>query len=93
MTTTTDVTTALIRDLGEAVAPDRVHSQPTELRLYVRDASMITGEAAVVCFPTTTAEVAAAVRVCRDHGRPFVPRGSGTGLAGGATPAGEVPRW
>ena len=26
---------------------------------------MITGEAAVVCFPTTTAEVAAAVRVCR----------------------------
>ena len=38
---------------------------------------MITGEAAVVCFPTTTAEVAAAVRVCRDHGRPFVPRGSG----------------
>ena len=52
---------------------------------------MITGEAAVVCFPTSTAEVAAAVRVCRDHGRPFVPRGSGTGLAGGATPAGEVP--
>ena len=38
-----------------------------------------------------TAEVAAVVRVCRDHGRPFVPRGSGTGLAGGATPAGEVP--
>jgi glycolate oxidase len=91
MTTTTDVTTALIRDLGDAIAPERVHSQPTELRLYGRDASMITGEAAVVCFPTTTAEVAAAVRVCRHHGRPFVPRGSGTGLAGGATPAGEVP--
>ena len=45
----------------------------------------------MVCFPTDTAEVAAAVRACRDHGRPFVPRGSGTGLAGGATPAGEVP--
>ncbi len=51
---------------------------------------MITGDAAVVCFPTTTAEVAAAVRVCGAHGRPFVPRGSGTGLSGGATPAGEV---
>ncbi len=32
------------------------------------------------------AEVAAAVRVARRHGRPFVARGSGTGLAGGATP-------
>jgi len=52
---------------------------------------MITGDAAVVCFPTSTAEVAATVRVCRDHGRPFVPRGSGTGLSGGATPAGDLP--
>ena len=31
------------------------------------------------------------VKACAAHGRPFVPRGSGTGLAGGATPAGEVP--
>jgi glycolate oxidase len=68
-----------------------VRAEPTELGLYRRDASMITGEPAVVCFPTDTTEVAAAVRVCREHGRPFVPRGSGTGLAGGATPAGEVP--
>ena len=29
------------------------------------------------------------VRVCRKHGRPFVPRGSGTGLAGGAVPIGD----
>jgi glycolate oxidase len=91
ISTATDVTAALVRDLRDAVGPDRVHSEPTELHLYARDASMISGEAAVVCFPTTTAEVAAAVRVCRDHGRPFLPRGSGTGLAGGATPAGDVP--
>ncbi len=91
MTTATDVTAALISDLNDAVGADRVRAEPTELGLYRRDASMITGEAAVVCFPTTTAEVAAAVRVCRDHGRPFVPRGSGTGLSGGATPAGDVP--
>jgi glycolate oxidase len=42
-----------------------------------------------VCFPVSTAEVAAAVRVARRHGRPFVARGSGTGLAGGATPLGD----
>jgi len=44
------------------------------------------GRALAVCWPRSTAEVAAAVRVARSHGRPFVARGSGTGLAGGATP-------
>ena len=39
-----------------------------------------------MCWPESAAEVAAAVRVARRHGRPFVARGSGTGLAGGATP-------
>ena len=39
-----------------------------------------------MCFPTSTAEVQACVRAARRHGRPFVARGSGTGLAGGAVP-------
>jgi glycolate oxidase len=85
------MTPSLIRDLQAALGAGLVRTEPTELGLYRRDASMITGEAGVVCFPTTTAEVAAVVGACRDHGVPFVPRGSGTGLAGGATPAGEVP--
>ncbi|MDQ1364193.1 MAG: glycolate oxidase [Acidimicrobiaceae bacterium] len=81
----------LVADLGAALAPERVRAEPTELALYRRDASMLSGEAAVICFPTTTEEVAAAVRVSRAHGRPFVPRGSGTGLAGGAVPTGPRP--
>ena len=64
---------------------------PIELGLYGRDASMITGQAAIVCFPLTTEEVSSVVTVCGRHDRPFVPRGSGTGLAGGATPAGATP--
>jgi glycolate oxidase len=90
MTAASTQTGTLIGDLGAALGAERVRAEPTELGLYRRDASMITGDAAVVCFPTTTAEVAAAVRVCRDHGRPFLPRGSGTGLSGGATPAGDI---
>ena len=82
---------ALASELSAALEPARVRTDPIELGLYGRDASMIVGQASVVCFPLTTAEVAAAVRVCRRHGRPFVARGSGTGLAGGATPAGENP--
>lgn len=47
------------------------------------------GSAGLICFPGTTAEVAAVVRACHRHRRPFVARGSGTGLAGGAVPLGE----
>ena len=54
--------------------------------MYARDAGVAVGSAAAVCFPADAGEVAAAVRVALRHGRPFVARGSGTGLAGGATP-------
>ena len=59
----------------------------TELSLYRHDASGMEGAAAVVCFPTTTAEVAG-LRARSPSGTtsPFVARGSGTGLAGGAVP-------
>jgi glycolate oxidase len=79
--------TALVRDLRAALAPERVHVDPIELALFGRDASMITaGQPSAVCFPLTTEEVQACVRLARAHGRAFVPRGSGTGLAGGAVP-------
>jgi glycolate oxidase len=40
----------------------------------------------VVVLPRTTAEVAAIVQVCAQNQIPFVTRGSGTGLSGGALP-------
>jgi len=40
----------------------------------------------VVVLPRTTAEVAAIVTVCAQNQIPFVTRGSGTGLSGGALP-------
>ena len=39
-----------------------------------------------VLLPTETAQVQAIVRVCHREGIPFVARGSGTGLSGGALP-------
>jgi len=77
----------LLTSLRAGLAPDRVRAEPLEQALYGRDASVIPGRpAAVVCFPLTTAEVQACVRAAAAHGVPFVPRGSGTGLAGGAVP-------
>ena len=78
--------TELVAELQASLAVDRVLAQPLELALYARDASVIEGRAAVVCFPTSTEEIQACMRVARRHGRPVVPRGSGTGLAGGAVP-------
>ncbi|HEV7888968.1 MAG TPA: FAD-linked oxidase C-terminal domain-containing protein [Acidimicrobiales bacterium] len=76
----------LLADLAAALDAKRVHADPLELTLYARDASVIEGQAGVVVFPTTTEEVQAVVRVARAHGRPITPRGSGTGLSGGAVP-------
>lgn len=61
-------------------------AHPLELDLYSRDAGVAQGRASAVCMPRSAAEVAAAVRIARADHRPFVARGSGTGLAGGAVP-------
>ncbi len=77
----------LVDDLRAAIGRDHVLTDATSLRLYGHDASTYRGEAPpVVCLPGGTDGVAAVVRTARRHGRPFVARGSGTGLAGGAVP-------
>jgi glycolate oxidase len=78
---------ALTRDLVASLGVDAVHHGALAAELYRRDASVITsGRSGPVCFPTSTDEVAACVHIARRHGRPFVARGAGTGLAGGAIP-------
>jgi glycolate oxidase len=79
-------TVTLLDELRRVLGAERVRDSGAELSLYRRDAGHMAGVASVVCFPTTTADVAACVRVAADTGVPFVARGSGTGLAGGAVP-------
>ncbi len=67
-----------------------VLTDPLELRTYECDG--LTSHRtvpALVVLPETAAEVAAVVRVCAAAGVPFVARGSGTGLSGGAVPHAE----
>ena len=64
--------------------------EPEQLRTYECDG--LTGRRvvpALVVLPGTTAEVQAVVRLCNEHGIPFVARGAGTGLSGGALPVAE----
>ncbi|MGN6456512.1 MAG: FAD-binding oxidoreductase, partial [Achromobacter mucicolens] len=44
------------------------------------------GAALAVIRPGSTADVAAAIKLCAQHGVPVVPQGGNTGLCGGATP-------
>ncbi|GBC87058.1 putative FAD-linked oxidoreductase [bacterium HR12] len=51
---------------------------------------MVEGGCALVALPRSVEEVVACVKVAAEHGLAVVPRGSGTGLAGGATPIGDA---
>jgi glycolate oxidase subunit GlcD len=84
---TAESDTRLAARLRQLLGTDAVLSRPDELFVYECDG--LTLEAcrpALVVLPETTAQVAAVVRACREAGAPFVPRGAGTGLSGGAHP-------
>src|SRR3954452_17873976 len=59
---------------------------------YLRDATIsrgLRGRAAAVVRPADAEEVARVVAWCYEHDVPIVPRGGGSGLAGGAVPLDE----
>jgi glycolate oxidase len=64
-----------------------VITEPEQLRVYECDG--LTGHRAVpelVALPGSTEEVQTVLRACHRERVPFVARGAGTGLSGGATP-------
>ena len=77
---------AVARALRVRLRDDQVRDSLTMCNLYRRDASNMTGRAGIVCFAESTEDVQACVQVAADMGIPFMARGSGTGLAGGAVP-------
>ena len=81
---------AFLTAVGEALPADAVLSEQEDLRTYECDG--LTGRAvvpALVCLPDTTGEVQSVVKACAAHGIPFVARGAGTGLSGGALPVAD----
>ena len=79
--------TALVRRLRAALGAASVRDDTAARLVYARDASHLRlGAPLCVCLPADAAQVAAAVRLCAEHDTPFVARGAGSGLAGGALP-------
>ena len=81
----------LAADLRAIVGPKHVLERSTELLVYENDA--LPGyhkRPRLAVFPGTTDETIAVVRALHTAGVPFVPRGAGTGLSGGALADGIV---
>ena len=81
--------TPLLPSLRAIVGDDGVLTAHSDLMVYECDGFVIEKNSPdVVVFPRTTAQVSEVVRLCRQHGVTFIPRGAGTSLAGGCLPVG-----
>lgn len=85
-----DALVELERTLRRMLPVDAVVTEPAQLRTY--DCDGLTGHRVVpglVVLPSTTKQVAACVQECHRLRLPFVARGAGTGLSGGALPTAD----
>jgi glycolate oxidase len=77
---------ALVEKLIGIVGRQYVLVHPEDVVVYEQDGSILTATPEIVVLPGSTEEVASVVKIAREAGIPVIPRGSGTGLAGGAVP-------
>jgi glycolate oxidase len=76
-----------LNTLSQVTSPGALLSDPTELLTYESDALVhLKATPGAVVLPTSAAEVQEVVRLCHQNQVPFVARGHGTGLSGGALP-------
>jgi glycolate oxidase len=80
----------LAERLTAALGKDGVIAEDIALKAYECDAlTAYRCPPMLALLPRTTAEVAAALKICHEMNVPVVPRGSGTSLAGGAMPTAD----
>src|ERR1700676_1518615 len=77
---------AALTAVDKLLGPRGYLSRPEDLTLYEYDGSVDKARPDLVVFPRSTEEVAAIVRLSKEHNLPIVGRGAGTGLSGGAIP-------
>src|ERR1041384_5536472 len=77
---------ALRKKVRSLLGPRGYLDERADLALYEYDGGVDKHAPDLVRFPRTTEDVAALVKLAREFGVPFVGRGAGTGLSGGAIP-------
>jgi glycolate oxidase len=77
----------LISELRAIVGTQYVLIEKEDIIVYEQDGSIFQVMPEIVVVPANVEEVSAVVKAAQRANVPIVPRGSGTGLAGGAVPA------
>src|SRR5207342_2806067 len=81
---------AITRRARELIPPDGVITDRARLRTYECDGlAHYRVVPALVVVPEDVDQLVGVVRACAEHTVPYVARGSGTGLSGGALPHAE----
>ena len=75
-----------ISELTRILPPERVTNDPTELTVYGYDGTWLERRPDVAISVVSADEVAGVLRWANQHQIPVVPRGAGSGLAGGSVP-------
>jgi glycolate oxidase subunit GlcD len=82
------VNAEVIDKLRRVLNPTSIVDDETELLVYECDGlPLFKNKPDIVVFPENTEEVAQIVRIANEYEIPFLPRGAGTGLSGGALAA------
>jgi len=82
---------AILDELISICSEERVLSYGPSLSKYSRDESNQRGrDPEVVVFPEAAAEVSRILKLANNTGIPVTPRGTGTGVTGGAVPSGGI---
>src|SRR6187549_775146 len=77
----------IVKLFKKAIGSESVLTDPVQLVTYECDAlPHLRSQPELVLLPQSAADVQAIVRICDTEGVPFVARGHGTGLSGGALP-------
>ena len=77
----------LVQELRAVVGAPYVLVEKEDVIVYEQDGSIFQVMPEIVVLPANVEQVSAVVKLAKQANIPIVPRGSGTGLAGGAVPA------
>lgn len=76
----------LVAELHDSIPPDRFYTDPVDCYAYSYDNSRKIFPPDGVLFPLTSDEIQHIVKLCNQYQTPLIPRGRGTGTAGGSLP-------
>ena len=83
---TGQLTRSTLSEIGRTIGREKLETSPEVLACYAFDATNIRRRPLAVAFPESAADVQAVMRLCVEADLPVIPRGAGTGFAGGTIP-------